>query len=191
MLSVSSFQLWEYKTGKKTSKDISSNERVQYGKKAEKPLIELFALDFPEYEVIFKDHESGEFDSIIHPEYEFLMASLDMELIEKATGRKGIGEIKTAVIDRHSDWEKWDNQIPESYYCQCIHNMNVACADFFVLKVQLKSKDKNGVVMTTCKHYIEDRKNHKESIDYLQEKELGFWEYVKTDKCPPLVLPGL
>lgn len=189
---MTNVDLWKIKTGKMVAKDISNNERVLYGTKAERPLIELFALDFPEYEVIYKDHDNGEYDITIHPETSFLRASLDMELIEKSTGRKGVGEIKTAMIDRSTDWVKWDNQIPESYFCQCIHNTHVACADFFVLKAQLKSVDKYGQVMTTCKHYKVERSEVQPSIDFLIGKEVEFWEkYVLTDTCPPLLLPSL
>ena len=76
---------------------------MQYGQQAERHLISLFALDYPEYDVVHKD-----FDLRVHPQHPFLLGSLDGELTEKTTGRKGILEIKTATIMNHAQWDKWE-----------------------------------------------------------------------------------
>ena len=42
----SNLELWREKTGRKQPDDLSGNELVSYGKRAEAPLRELFALDY-------------------------------------------------------------------------------------------------------------------------------------------------
>ena len=73
----------------------------QYGTEAEKYLRGLFALDFPQYKVGYKD-----FDLVRNKKYPFIFATLDGRLIEKETGRKGILEIKTTEILKSMSREK-------------------------------------------------------------------------------------
>ena len=71
-------ELWMEKTGQTTPNDISDKECVKYGVAAEPLLRELFALDFPEYEVeYFGDN------MILNDDFPFGAASLDGELTEK------------------------------------------------------------------------------------------------------------
>ena len=44
---LSNVDLWKIKTGRKRAADISDKPHVQYGHAAERPLRELFALDYP------------------------------------------------------------------------------------------------------------------------------------------------
>ncbi|WP_428048363.1 YqaJ viral recombinase family protein, partial [Candidatus Proelusimicrobium excrementi] len=73
---------WAIKTGKKEPEDIAGKDYVQYGIKAEPLIRGLFALDNPQYEVIY-----DEFNSYQNAEYPFLLASVDGILKEKETGR--------------------------------------------------------------------------------------------------------
>lgn len=107
-------QLWEEKIGTRTAPDISDNPRVKYGKESEEHLTALFALDYPQYEVI-------DTKDIIYKRG-FLFASLDAELRERGTGRRGFLEDKTAEIKSRAAAEKWqDDKIPELYYIQILH----------------------------------------------------------------------
>ena len=176
-------ELWEEKTGLKPPKPVTCIEAVEYGKKAEKPLRALFALDFPKYKVI-------EHKNIVFLNHGFMFASLDGMLIEKKTGRKGILEIKTANIFQAMHKERWKDKIPDNYYIQVLHYMAVMEAEFAYLNAQLKYETGGMPDKRTKPYYIdkadEDIKN---DIEYLIEQERLFWESVKARKRPPLILP--
>ena len=105
---MTNVQLWKYKTGKAKQKDISDKEVVKYGNNAEPLLRQLFALDFPQYEVLYEENNIFFNDKI-----PWAHASLDGWLVDKETGRKGILEIKTTNIIQSSQKEKWKNRIPD------------------------------------------------------------------------------
>ena len=176
--------LWELKTGRRQAADISDKPYVKYGTEAERHLRELFKLDYPQYAVGYADN-----NSIINDRYPWAAASLDGWLLDK-NGRIGVWECKTTNILQPAQKEKWNHKIPENYYCQCLFYMAVIEADFCVLKAQLKSEYGGDVYLQT-KHYFFEREDVQEDIDYLMQKGAEFWEYVRTDKRPPLVLPNL
>lgn len=177
--------LWEYKTNRKQSADISDKSYVKYGQEAEPFLRELFKLDFPEYEVFYEEN-----NSFINDKYPWSQASLDGWLVEKETGRKGILEIKTTEILQSMQKEKWNNRIPDNYYCQVLMYMAVLEVDFAVLKCQMKSAF-NGVPYLQTKHYFIEKSDVQDDIDFLMKKGEQFWECVKADKCPAFVLPPI
>lgn len=178
-------ELWEEKTGRKDAPDISDKPYVKYGTQAEDLLRQLFALDYPQYIVT---HEENTI--IKHPEHPFLFASLDGKLLDVATGKEGILEIKTTNILQSTQKEKWKDKIPDNYYCQVLHYLNVTSCSFAILKAQLKY-DYGGEIRLETKHYYIDRKDVENDIKLLQEKEIQFWkEYIEKDKRPPLVLPN-
>lgn len=178
-------ELWEEKTGRREAPDISDKPYVKYGTQAEDLLRQLFALDYPQYIVT---HEENTI--IKHPEHPFLFASLDGKLLDVATGKEGILEIKTTNILQSTQKEKWKDKIPDNYYCQVLHYLNVTSCSFAILKAQLKY-DYSGEIRLETKHYYIDRKDVENDIKLLQEKEIQFWkEYIEKDKRPPLVLPN-
>lgn len=176
--------LWELKTGRRAPEDISDKPYVQYGTKAEEYLRALFSLDFPEYQVYYQDNNSWS-----NSKYPWAQASLDGWLID-GDGRKGILEIKTTEILQSMQKEKWRDGVPQNYYCQVLFYMAVLEADFAVLKAQLKTTF-NGVPYLQTKHYSIERDEVQDDIDYLMQAGERFWEYVKKDIRPPLVLPEI
>lgn len=176
--------LWEIKTGQRKSDDISDKPYVQYGTQAEEHLRALFALDFPQYKVMYEEN-----NSFANDKYPFAQASLDGWL-EDANGRLGVLEIKTTEILRAGQREKWKDRIPQNYFCQVCFYMAVMEADFAVLKAQLKT-DFDGDVRLETRHYHIERGEVQEDIDYLMRKGAEFWEYVKSDTRPPLILPEI
>lgn len=176
--------LWEIKTGRCKADDISDKPYVQYGTQAEEYLRALFALDFPQYKVMY-----GENNSFTNDRYPFAQASLDGWLLD-GKGRTGILEIKTTEILRSGQREKWKERIPMNYYCQVCFYMAVVEADFAVLKAQLKTYF-DGDVRLETRHYHIERSEVQEDIDYLMQKGAEFWEYVKSDTRPPLILPEI
>lgn len=181
---MSNVDLWNIKTGIVTPEDISEKPYVKYGTNAEKHLRELFKLDFPEYQVEYTDNNMW-----LNDKYPFAHASLDGWLTDEE-GRKGILEIKTTNILQSMQKEKWNHRIPDNYYIQILHYLMVTEFDFAVLVAQLKS-DFNGEIYKQVKHYKINRDEVKDDIDYLDKKESEFWEYVKSNQCPPLVLPNI
>lgn len=178
-------ELWEEKTGKREAVNISDKPYVKYGTQAEDLLRELFKLDYPKYEV---KHEENTI--IKHPKYPFLFASLDGILIDKETGEMGILEIKTTEILRSMQWEKWKDKVPDNYFCQILHYLNVTGFSFVILKAQLKYEYKDEGIRLDTRHYLIRREDVEDSIKYLEQKEIEFWtKYVETDTRPPLVLP--
>lgn len=179
-------RLWEEKTGKVQAEDISDKPYVKYGTQAEDLLRELFKLDFPQYEV---SHDENTI--IKHPKYPFLFASLDGQLVDKETGELGILEIKTTNILQSMQKEKWKEKIPDNYFCQVLHYLNVTRYSFAILKAQLKY-DFDGDIKLETRHYKINRCDFEEDIKELEKAEVEFWtKYVEKDIQPPLELPNL
>ena len=63
-------QLWEEKMGLVIPADISDKEYVWYGTEAEKYLRGLFALDFPEYQVLYDEN-----NMFLNPDFPWMHAS--------------------------------------------------------------------------------------------------------------------
>lgn len=178
-------QLWEEKTGRKNAEDISDKPCVKYGTEMENILRESFKIKNPDFEV---KHE--EYSIIRHPEYPFLFASLDGILIDKKTGEFGILEIKTSNIHRSSSKEKWKDCIPDNYYCQVLHYMNVTGATFARLFAELTYA--NDYQVTKTYEIDANDEKTKASMKKLLEEEIKFWkEHVETDIRPPLPLPEI
>lgn len=183
---MSNVELWKLKTGRKQAQDISNKACVQYGIAAEAPLRELFALDYPEYKVEY----GGAFDMIRNDEHPFIYATLDGRLTEIATGRKGIYEGKTTEILRSMQKEKWRDKIPDNYYCQVLWQLIATGWDFVALNAQLKRQYYKDVRCETRRYFFE-KEEVMEDMEYLKQEAIKFWEYVKLDKEPPLLLPSL
>lgn len=182
---MTNVQLWEIKTGRRQQSDISDNPLVRYGTEAEDHLRELFRLDFPDYEVFYKENNLWTNDK-----YPFAHASLDGWLIDK-NGRCGILEIKTATITSALHRAKWNGQIPQNYYCQALHYMIVTGFEFVILKAQLKTQWPGQLPSLRTEHYQIERSEVQEDIKELYKAEKQFWEYVESDTRPPLILPNI
>jgi putative phage-type endonuclease len=209
---MSNVELWEYKTGRREREDKDS-EYMEYGRKAEKPLIELFSLDYPRYKVIMPEAYRLQRNK----KYPYILGTVDAELEQSSNEvmeeeeegtkspqqvRKGFLEVKTTNILASGQKEQWNERIPQNYYVQCLHYLLVNPEyEYFYLKAQLKGIWNGGQwsmtqsskeVRLTTKHYYFERKKVEEDLKYLKEKEIEFWEeYVKKDIRPNLVLPPI
>lgn len=182
---MTNIELWEYKTGLKEPEDIGDKPYVKYGLEAEKHLRALFALDFPEYKVGYKDY-----DLVRNKKYPFILATLDGRLIERETGRKGVLEIKTTEILKSMSRENWKDQVPDNYFVQCLHQLLTTGWEYVILKAQLKY-NYDGEIFLQTKHYHIERAEVKEDLEYLQEEAIKFWEKVQKKECPDLLLPSI
>jgi putative phage-type endonuclease len=197
---MSNVELWEYKTGRREREEKDS-PYMEYGREAERPLIELFGLDYPRYKAIM----SEPYRLQRNEEYPFMLGTVDAELFEEGTKKKGFLEVKTTNILASGQKEQWNERVPQNYYVQCLHYLLVnPDYEYFYLKAQLKSewaerKLCNGVyekvgseVRLTTKHYYFERKEVEEDLKILKEKEIEFWEeYVKKGVKPNMVLPPI
>lgn len=176
--------LWKEKKGIIFPEDISDKPYVQYGTEAEKHLRKLFALDFPEYEVQYKDNVT--LQSVAEP---WMLYSPDGLLYETSTGCKGILEIKTTNILQSMQKEKWKDSIPMNYYIQVIHGLIVTGFDFVVLKAQLKTVYKDNDIRIETKHYRFTREEKADDIEWLLREEKEQWKkYYKSNIEPPTIL---
>lgn len=181
----SNIDLWLEKTGQKEPDDISNDEKVKYGHEAEEPLRTLFMLDHPEYNLFH-----NEYMILQNTTYPFLQASLDGELTEIATGRKGIYEGKTTEIMNKQMLYEWKNGIPNHYYTQCLHYLIVTGYEFVWLRAELKfAWDKNK---KEIRDYYFTREEAINDMKYLFKNELKFWnENILKGVRPGLILPEI
>lgn len=178
-------RLWEEKTGRAEAPDIGGKDAVRYGKEAEKHIRALFRLDFPQYVVDY-----DEFGMRAQPERPWLFATLDGEIVERETGRRGVLEIKTTEIMRSGDWSKWDGKVPDYYYTQVLHQLLATGYDFAILRAQIKWR-KDGELQITTRHYSFEREACAEDLDLLIAAETAFWWCVQKDISPNLILPEI
>lgn len=181
----SNLELWQEKTGLVIPEDILEKPYVKYGHAAEGYLRELFALDFPEYEVGYTENNIW-----LNDAFPFAHASLDGWLMDQG-GRRGILEIKTTNVLRSMQKETWDRRIPDNYYVQVLHYLMVTEFDFAVLKAQLKYEFQGGDIMLQTKHYKIERSEVEDDISYLARNEADFWKNVQAKKKPALLLPEI
>lgn len=180
----SNVDLWFEKTGQTIAEDISDKPYVKYGTDAEPHLRALFALDYPEYRVCYKEN-----NMFTNDKYPWAHASLDGWLSDQ-DGRMGVLEIKTTEILQSMQREKWNHRIPDNYYIQILHYLMVTEFDFVVLKAQLKSRFGDEVYLQT-KHYKIERCDVAGDIEYLRDAEEKFWQMVQGKRKPNTVLPEI
>lgn len=181
----SNLDLYREKTGLQEPEDISDKDIVKYGVAAEPHLRALFGLDYPEYRVEYIENNIWYSDFI-----DWAHASLDGWLTDPE-GRKGILEIKTANIQNAAQKEKWQGQIPPSYFCQILHYLMVTGWDFAILSAWLKYEIPGEEPFAQVKRYRIKRKEVEEDIAYLRAEEEKFWECVKNKIEPGRKLPSI
>lgn len=181
----SNLDLWMIKTGRKKAPDISNNERVIYGQNAEDAIRKLYqAKTTGRMDVHYMPNVV--LSNSEHPE---LLYSPDGLLYERKTGRCGILEVKTASPMSAMQKEKWhDNHLPDNYYIQVLHGLNVTGYDFVDLIAELAYDDKYSQIRI----YHIERAETEEDLETVREGVLSFWnDYVITGIEPALTLPQI
>lgn len=198
-------ELWEIKRGTRKSKDISDNAEVQRGVSMEGAVRDFFAALHPEYRV-----EHHPYDILFQEERPWLFATLDGQIIETGFRdapagtkiaylpadeeptegpyigkvpyvRHGVLEIKTSAPNSKAAWAEWDGQIPQAYFCQCLHQLLATGWDFVVLQAALWTRSGDSIMKDP---YIIERSEHEADIAWLLQQEEEFWESVQTGKRP-------
>ena len=167
----------------KKDKDTAS---TIYGKKAE----ELIARFF--------DNHLGDIYELRYPksitqyrrkDKPFMTYTADAILIEKGTGRKGILEIKTHIVQSRADAENWrDGQIPENYTLQVFQGLAVLNdTDFVELCVELVfiDYDTGKWKASEIRHLHRERVDEAENISKVEEIETEFYKNHIEKQIPP------
>lgn len=173
-------ELWKLKTGQSAPKDLSSTPAVEQGNRMEPALRTVFSALHPQYEV-----EYHQFDMLYQAERPWLYATLDGELLDKYSGKRGILEIKTATPNGKAGWAEWnDGKMPAGYYCQTLHQLNATGYDFVILFAALFAYNED----ITLREYGIAREDSQDDLTWLLEKEAEFWGYVQRREMPPMPL---
>lgn len=177
---MSEEQLWKEKTLRSQHKEYEGNDRVDYGQETEQYLRELFKLKHKgEYKVDYFPYRV-----YYNEERPYLTSTLDGLITRLSDSKIGGYECKSRYIDSKQALEEWKGQIPMKYYCQAIHQLYTAGLDFVVLNVELRFPDNNAEI----KEYMISHEGRQNEIDFIVSKGDRFWQYVKTDKKPPLTI---
>lgn len=188
-LGLSKFQtnveLWEIKTGAKEAKDLSRNDRVAFGKDAERFVRGLFSIENPEYAMDYH-----EFDILQREDKPWMTCTLDGELTD-SSGKQGVWECKTVGIDKPSAWKEWDGCVKESYYCQVLWQMAITGFDFAILTAYFRYRDRGGNKSASIRNYRWERTDILDDIEYVVNGGEEFWKNVELKTKPPLLIPGL
>ena len=151
------------------------NEAVEQGRRMESALREFFMAQYHGYDLYY-----GAYDILYQSDRPWLFATLDGELTEQSSGRKGILEIKTSTVSRGIDWAKWREQVPQNYFTQVLHQMLATGYDFAVLFAALYDLQGN----ITLRRYDFERREHEADLAWLLEQEAAFWRNVETGTMP-------
>ena len=191
---VSNIQLWEEKTGRRKPKDLSGIAAVQRGIDEEPKIRARFVEEHPEYLVDYHG-----FDILYHSGYPFISATLDGELLELATGRRGVLEIKTGSYSTQKYLDAWSTgTIPDHYFPQVCQQLLVTGWDFTVVRAQLFRTDKNYArggnnfyLPSSYKtQYIIERTDVLDSIQAVLDADIEFWSHVMDNTMPWTSLKG-
>lgn len=180
---MTNYDLWMIKTGKADPPDLTGNEAVSFGNRAEDALRQLFMAKHPELTL-----EYHPYDMLYQKKREWLYATLDGELITP-DGRRGILEIKTARIEKSYQWEQWAGQIPDHYYTQICHQFLAAGEEYvFAYVFALLTKYTGDCELRT---YEFDRAECENDMRFVLKSEEEFWTRVKTGRAPAMLLPKI
>lgn len=158
----SPYQLWLEKTGQAEAPDLSGNQYVYWGTKNEANIADWF------------QEETGKkvkrLGTLRSKEYPFMLANVDRTVVGENAGL----EIKTAGVRQYRKWK--DDEIPDAYYCQCLHYMAVTGADYWYIAVLLGGNEAKWKRI----------ERNEEDIQHLIIAETDFWKLVETRTPPPV-----
>lgn len=177
---MTNVDLWKIKTGKMKAKKVNEDV-VWYGTKAEEPLRELFKLTYKDKYKVY----SKEYEILQSKKYKWMLGSLDGELEDLETGKKGVYEGKTARINSKRAANEWKDDVPINYYIQILHYLLITNYDFVIINVELKYEIDNNIWFVR-KIFRFDRKDVMDDLEHLEEEEVKFWQFVEDNKEPPL-----
>lgn len=158
----SPYQLWLEKTGQAEAPDLSHVQAVYWGSKNEANIADWFQEDTGK-----KVRKLGTLRSRAHP---FMLANVDRAVMGEEAGL----EIKTAGVSQAKKWK--GDEIPDAYYCQCLHYLAVTGANKWYIAVLIGGNESLYKVV----------ERNEDDIKALIEAEADFWHMVETNTPPPV-----
>ena len=158
----SPYQLWMEKTGQAAPPDLSGNPYIYWGTKNEANIADWF-----QEETGKKVRKLGTLQNRTYP---FMLANVDRQVLGENAGL----EIKTAGVRHYKEWK--GDEIPDAYYCQCLHYMAVTGSDYWYIAVLLGGNESMWKRI--------DR--NEEDVQTLISHEREFWSLVQTHTAPPI-----
>lgn len=158
----SPYQLWMEKTGQAEAPDLSHVQAVYWGTKNEANVADWFQETTGK-----KVRKLGTLRSRAHP---YMLANVDRAVMGEEAGL----EIKTAGVSQAKKWK--GDEIPDAYYCQCLHYLAVTGADYWYIAVLLGGNEAKWKRI----------ERNEEDIKTLIEAEKEFWNLVQTKTAPPV-----
>ena len=155
-----------------------TNDAIEFGNAFEPIIFQSFKNKYKDtYETL--DYKDIMFRNLFVP---YFQASLDGVLVEKATNKVGVLEIKTTQFKK-SKWYYSDgsNGVPQEYIDQAIHYFNTTNADFVVFYALINYDNAD---FDRDMEFLKPRRINREDVqDYCNEvmtECVDFWEnYVK------------
>ena len=155
-----------------------TNDAIEFGNDFEPIIFQSFKNKYKDtYETL--DYKDIMFRNLFVP---YFQASLDGVLVEKATNKVGILEIKTTQFKK-SKWYYSDgsNGVPQEYIDQAIHYFNTTNADFVVFYPLINYDNAD---FDRDMEFLKPRRINRENVqDYCNEvmaECIDFWEnYVR------------
>lgn len=160
-----------------------TNDAIEFGNAFEPIIFQSFAKKYKDIFAVL-DYKDIMFRNIFVP---YFQASLDGVLVEKATNKVGILEIKTTQFKK-SKWyyEDGSNGIPQEYIDQAIHYFNTTNAEFVVFYPLINY---DNAEFDRDMEFLKPRRINRSDVqDYcneVMEECINFWEnYVKKGVEP-------
>lgn len=163
-------RLWKEKKGIITP-DVVKNSAISHGIALEPIIREWFKATYNNYQMQYKENTI-----LYSKKYEWMSYSPDGLLLkteENVDVKKGIWECKTSLINNKESLEKWNNQLPQSYYIQVLHGLLVTGYDFVNLTAELTICWNNHVEI---RNYFFSKEEVLEDLDWLLNEERKVWE---------------
>lgn len=166
----------------KKEKDTPS---TLYGKQAEELVVRFFQNHMSKYEVRYPKVIT-QYRRIDKP---YMTYTADAILIEKDTGRKGIYEGKTHLVQSKADADSWRNgNIPENYTLQVFEGLAVINdAEFVELCVELVfiDYDTGEWKASEIRHLHLERANEQDNVNKVEKVVTDFYENHIVKMIPP------
>lgn len=158
----SAFTLWHEKTGRIDSY-VRDNEAMRFGRDMEDYVARRFCEETGK-----RVQRSGY--SFQSADYPWMLANIDRKVVGENAGL----ECKTANIFAEKIYD--EGRIPDSYYCQCLHYMEVCNFDRMYLACYIPQRG--------LKVFCIERKDALQDLDALIYAEYEFWKAVQENRRP-------
>lgn len=187
----SPLELYMELAGLKKEKEVKTNAAMERGTAMEGLIRSEFGVLFKdEYSIIAPPRNNWVY---VRKDKPFMTASLDGVLKRKADGKRGVWECKTHEVRGRDDADDWtDGKLPDQYYAQVLHELNVTGWEYAILTAQLyyyrydHITKKRTLDKVEIRNYYFDSKELRMELENEEKAVTKFYENVEK-KIPPKV----